>query len=95
MVAFIDKEIDLLERKSKSPRKPTKVQQENLILKEDVYKALVEAETPITMKELFEVCTSIEGLSTQRVTHILTDLIKEGRAERNIFKKIRYYQAVA
>ena len=95
MVAFIDHQIELLENKSKSPRKPTKTQQENIAFREKVYEALIEADTAITMKELFEACPDIAGLSTQRVTHLLTDLIKEGKVERTIEKKVRFYKAIA
>lgn len=94
MVTFIDHEIALLDKKKSTPRKPTKTQLENIAFAEDIHKALVEAGCGITMKELFEVCPAIEGLTTQRVTHILTGLIKDGRAEREIIKKVRYYKAV-
>ena len=93
-VNFIDHEIDLLDKKRTSPRKPTKTQLENIALSEDIHKALVDADCGVAMKELFEICPSIAGLTTQRVTHILTNLIKEGRVEREIIKKVRYYKAV-
>ena len=94
LLGFIDHELELLNKKSTSPRKPTKTQLENATFKEDIYNALVEAEKGVTMKELFEICEPIQGLATQRVTHILTSLIKEGRVERDIVKKVRYYKAV-
>ena len=94
LVAFVDHEIELLDRKSNSPRKPTKTQKENAVFKEDIHQALVDAETAVTMKELQQICPSIADLTTQRVTHILTGLIKEGLVEREIVKKVRYYKAV-
>jgi hypothetical protein len=54
----------------------------------------VDADTAVTMKELQQICPSVADLTTQRVTHILTGLIKEGRVEREIVKKVRYYKAV-
>ena len=94
MVAFIDHELELLDKKKSGTRKPTKTQVENLALKEQIYEALVQAEEALTMKDIFDAVPALEGLSTQRVTHILTALIKEGKAEREIIKKVRYYKAI-
>ena len=94
LVAFIDHEIQLLDKKSNTPRKPTKTQKENAGFREDILNALQEVERAVTMKELFEICKPINGLATQRVTHILTGLIKDGLVEREIVKKVRYYKAV-
>ena len=94
LVDFIDHEVELLDKKRTTPRKPTKTQQENDILREDVYRALKKAKDPINMEELFKACEPIKGLKTQRVTHLLTKLIDEGRVERTIVKKVRYYQAI-
>ena len=44
MVAFIDHEIELLNRKSGSPRKPTKTQVENDGFKADILAALAEVD---------------------------------------------------
>jgi len=95
MVAFIDHELELLDKKRSATRKPTQKQVENLAFKELIYDALVEAGEAITMKDIFDAVPNIKGLSTQRVTHILTALIKEGKVEREIIKKVRYYKAVA
>ena len=94
MVAFIDHELELLDKKKSGTRKPTKTQVENLAFKEQILEALIDADEPLTMKEIFEVVPALEGLTTQRVTHILTALIKEGKVEREIVKKVRYYKAV-
>ena len=84
MVAFIDHEIELLDRKSGSPRKPTKIQVEN-----DGFKAEVDA--PVTIKGLCEVCGSIADFSNQRITHLLTDLRKDGKVTRTYVKKVAYF----
>ena len=94
MVAFIDHELELLDKKKSGTRKPTKTQVENLAFKEAIYGALVMTDEALTMKEIFEAVPDIEGLSTQRVTHILTSLIKENKVEREIVKKVRYYRAI-
>ena len=76
MVAFIDHEIELLERKSNSPKKPTKTQVENDGFKAEIVAYLTEVDTPKTIKELQAEIPSISGLTNQRITHMLTDLVK-------------------
>lgn len=91
MVAFIDHEIELLDRKSGSPRKPTKTQVENDGFKADILAALAEVDAPVTIKELCEVCGTIADLSNQRITHMLTDLRKDGKVARTYVKKVAYF----
>ncbi len=91
MVAFIDKEIELLNRKSGRTRKPTATQVENMGFKADILTALATVDKPVTIKELCEVCPSIAGLSNQRITHLLTDLRKNGEVAREYVKKVPYF----
>ena len=91
MVAFIDHEVELLNKKSGSPRKPTKTQVENEGFKADIVVALTEADRPLTIKELCEVCPSIAELTNQRITHLLTDLRKNGAVAREYVKKVPYF----
>lgn len=91
MVAFIDHEIELLEKKANSARKPTKTQLENEGFKADILVALTEADAPLTIKELCAVCPSISGLTNQRVTHLLTDLRKDHKVARSYVKKVPYF----
>ena len=91
MVAFIDHEIELLDKKRTSARKPTKTQLENENFKADIITALTEADAPVTIKELCAICPSIAGLTNQRVTHMLTDLRKNGQVARTYVKKIAYF----
>jgi len=91
MVAFIDHEIELLDKKRTSARKPTKTQQENDAFKADIITALATADVPVTIKELCEICPNIAGLTNQRITHMLTDLRKGGQVARTYVKKIAYF----
>ena len=91
MVAFIDHEIELLNHKSGSPRKPTKTQVENDGFKADILAALAEVDAPVTIKELCEACSPIADLSNQRITHMLTDLRKDGKVVRTYVKKVAYF----
>ena len=91
MVAFIDHEIELLDRKSNSSRKPTKTQVENDGFKAEIVDYLTEIDTPKTIKELQANISSISGLTNQRITHMLTDLIKAGTLVKEYVKKTPYY----
>ena len=91
MVAFIDHEIELLERKSNSPKKPTKTQVENDGFKAEIVAYLTEIDAPKTIKELQAEIPSISGLTNQRITHMLTDLVKAETLTKEYVKKTPYY----
>ena len=91
MVAFIDHEIELLERKSNSTKKPTKTQIENDGFKAEIVAYLTEVDAPKTIKELQAGIPSIGGLTNQRITHMLTDLVKAGTLTKEYVKKTPYY----
>jgi DNA-binding HxlR family transcriptional regulator len=91
MIAFIDHEIELLERKSNSPKKPTKTQVENDGFKAEIVAYLTEVDTPKTIKELQAEIPSISGLTNQRITHMLTDLVKAETLTKEYVKKTPYY----
>ena len=91
MVAFIDHEIELLERKSASPKKPTATQRENVELKAEILTYLAEADEPKCIKELQAEVASLNGLTNQRITHMLTDLVKGGSLVKEYVKKTPFY----
>ena len=91
MVAFIDHEIELLDRKSNSPKKPTKTQIENDGFKAEIVAYLTKVDTPKTIKELQAEISSIGGLTNQRITHMLTDLVKAETLTKEYVKKTPYY----
>ena len=91
MVAFIDHEVELLDNKKSGSRKPTQTQVENEGYKANILAALAEADEPVTIKGLAEICPSIAGLTNQRITHMLTDLRKDGRVSRSYVKKVAYF----
>jgi len=91
MVTFIDHEIELLNRKGGTSRKPTKTQLENDNFKVEILATLAEMDAPVTIKELCKACDAIAGLTNQRVTHLLTDLRKDGKVARTYVKKVAYF----
>ena len=92
MLEFINHEIELLQRKAATPRKPTATQIENTALREEIANFLFNAEAPQTIKEITANIEGLEGLSNQRVTHLLTALRKAGAIKRTVVKKVPYYE---
>ena len=84
MVAFIDKELDLLAKKSAS-RKPTKVQTENELLKADI---LATADEPLSIKAIQEATASLADLSNQRISHLLKALVDSEQVDKVYVKKV-------
>ena len=95
MVAFIDHEIELLNRKSTSPKKPTKTQMENDAFKAVIVDYLADADASKTIKELQAEIAELDGLTNQRITHMLTDLVKAGKLTKEKEKKTPYYSIAA
>ena len=91
MVEFINHEIELLNRKSSAVRKPTKNQLENEGFKTDIVDYLKDADAPKTIKELQTAIPSLADLTNQRITHLLTDLVKAETLTKNYVKKTPYY----
>jgi len=93
MVAFINHEIELLEKKSNSPKKPTKTQIENNAFKADIIAYLTAVDAPKCIKEMQEAIPTISSLTNQRITHMLTDLVKAETLTKEYVKKVPYYSA--
>lgn len=88
MVTFIDRQIELLDRKSSAERKPTATQKENEGFKTDILMTLSGADEPMSIKALQETIPSIAKLSNQRVSHLLKALVDSGQVVKVYVKKV-------
>lgn len=80
-VAFIDHEIELLNRKS-SNKKATKTQVENEGFKEEILNVLdVRGATVTEIQAKSEV---LSGLTNQRVSALLRQLVNDGKAVKSV-----------
>ena len=77
IVAFCEKKIAQIERNAARPRK-TKVNQEVVDFREDVFNKLAEMGEPVTNKDM----AAEFGVSAQKMSAALRFLVKEGRVER-------------
>ena len=91
LVSFIDRELELLNRKSSSKRKPTERQVENEGLKNLIIETLMRNDTLMSIPELQDSIPELTGLKTQRVSALLIALRKEKKVKRTYIKKVAYF----
>lgn len=91
LVAFIDRELALLEKKSSGTRKPTAIQLENEQLKADIMAYLTEVDTMKCIKELEQEIPSLNGRSNQKISRLLKALVDTGKLDRETVKKTPYF----
>lgn len=97
LVAFIEHEIELLDRKASADRKETPRQVQNKELASAVYDFLVDTGKRYTVGELMKNCPAlaeVEEMSTSWATSILAILKKDGRADNVMEKRHSYYFAL-
>ena len=99
LVAFIENEIDLLNKKSNSSsdRKPTARQSENAGLKEAILNYLRQND-PATITELMKnvpELAAIENLTNQRTSAIVRQMVEiDKTVERLVEKRTAYFKAI-
>lgn len=85
--AVLTKMVEQLDAKSNAPRKMTKEQVENLAHKENIFKVVSEAEAPVACKVVAEAV----GLTSPKVSALLTQLVNDGRLNRAYEKRTALY----
>lgn len=84
MVTFIEHEIELLQKKS-SNRKPTKTQEENKSLKNEILSVLTDE--GMTVTEIQKSSEILGNVSNQKVSALLRQLVEVGTVEKTTDKK--------
>lgn len=77
MVAFIDHEIELLDKKSGAKKKPTATQIANEGTKETILTVL--GTDGMTASEVLAASEDFEGMSNQKISNLLHQLTKDGK----------------
>ena len=92
LVEFINHEIELLDKKNTAERKPTAKQVENAGFKTDIL-AWMEPDTKYLSADVAKGVPSIiaAGISVNRVTAMLTQLVNDGAVIRTEDKRKSYY----
>ena len=91
LIAGLQHEIELLDSRKDTPRKPTKVQVENETFKAAIVEYLTAADAPKTIKEIQAAVPELSELSNQKMTHLLTPLVNEGVLTKTYEKKTPFY----
>jgi hypothetical protein len=78
MVAFIDHEVELLDKRNTN-KKPTKVQEENVVLMDKILEVLADYPNGATASEVLASAEEFNGLSNQKITALLTKLKNDGK----------------
>ena len=86
LIEFVDHELELLEKKANRTG-TTKTQKENEGIKEKIIEALVRIATPVTITELQEQDEEVGQYSNQKISALLTQLIKDEKVVRTKDKK--------
>lgn len=92
-LAFIDREVELLNKKSSNSR-DTKKQQENKAIAEVVVAELKKLGKPMAISEMIKASEVLGAYSTQKLTPILKALKDEQRVVMTTEKKRNYYSVV-
>ena len=92
--AFIEHEIELLEKKKSGERKPTATQTANLGIKEIIMAVLIESGQAMTITEIGKAHAELSELTGQKISALISQLIKENKVERIEEKRKAYFKAV-
>lgn len=90
LVAFIDHEVELLDKKNSAPKNPTAKQIENEGFKDMILANLVGKE-PMTCGEIQKTILGDYDLSNQRVSAILSQLVDDNSIVRTVVKRKAYF----
>jgi hypothetical protein len=93
LVAFIDHEIELLDKKKSSNTK-TKTQVENDNLKEIIKGILVEQGKPLSIVEIQTFDETLSTLSNQKMSALLKQLVDNQEIGKKVEKKKAYFYAM-
>ena len=96
LVAFINHELELLDKKNSAERKPTKAQIAAASLREQVVSEM-EANVLYTVSEAMKelpCLASDPDMSNQRASRLLNDLVREGKVVKTTDKRKSYFSVV-
>ena len=91
LVAFIEHEIELLDKKNSSEKKLTAQQTANEGIKDAIVESMEENRL-YTVTEIIKEVAECNELTNQRVSALLRQLISEGKVVKTIDKRKSYFQ---
>ena len=94
LVEFINKELELLNRKNSGDKKPTAQQLINASLKDAIMKTLVKNGGMMTITDIQKATAELADLSNQRISALVRQLKDEVKVERIEEKRKAYFKAL-
>jgi hypothetical protein len=93
--AFIASRIELIDKKATTVTKAKqKKAEENSALAEVVLSGLQSANKPIKVSDLIKATEELKEYSTQKITPILSELVKQKKVEKMTLKRENFYSYV-
>ena len=89
LVAFIDHEVELLDKKNAKSGTPTKKQIINNGIKGEILDAMTSE--PMTLSEIQALVPTLADASNQKVSALLTSLKNDGKIVRTVEKRVAYF----
>lgn len=90
LVEFLDHEIELLNKKANT-KTPSKTQIENESIKDVIVRTLTSLAKPVTITEIQENDSTLATLSNQKISALLSQLVKDNKVVRTVDKKKAYF----
>ena len=90
-IDFINHEIELLENKKSSVRKPTANQVENDVYMNTIVEVLTNANSPMTIGDIQKVNDELANISNQRISALLKKLVDNGSIVKTYEKRKAYF----
>lgn len=94
LVAFIDHEIELLNKKA-STSKESQTQKENLVIMDKLYNELANMDRAVTISEFQANSEYASTLSNQKISALFKKMKEAGKIVKTIEKKKSYFSIVA
>lgn len=94
LVAFIDHELELLDKKA-SASGNSKTQKENLVIMDRLYNELANMDRAVTISEFQANSEYASTLSNQKISALFKKMAEAGKVVRTTEKKKSYFSVVA
>lgn len=91
--AGLTHELELLDKKASTPRKPTATQVENEAFKAELLSFLIAEDKLLSIKDIQEANSMFTDLSNQRMSHLLSALVEAGKVVKTYVKKTPFFSA--
>ena len=87
LVAFINHELELLDKKSAKKSENTKTEKENAPLREEIMAVLESADAPMTVSQILAASDKFAGMSNQKISALVRQLMNAGKVVKSVDKK--------